>query len=207
MDSAERRALLLLLGLAVAGHGARLVLQRPGQAPGAVELLPPDGERSAAGHKDSAIALARPLAPDERIDLDRAAPEEIARLPRVGIALAKRIVADRESRGPFGGLEGLDRVSGVGPGLLKEIEPHVTFSGTPRQSPPAGSAGQTGPVALNSATAAELDALPGIGAARAAAIVQNREQHGPFATLEDLRRVPGISPALVRKLHDLVRVP
>src|SRR5689334_7224433 len=125
MDSSERRALLLLVGLAVAGHGVRVLINRPGQAPGEVELLPADPGRSPAAHKDSIMALARPLERGERIDLDRAAAQDIARLPRVGLALAKRIVADRESGGPFGSLTGFDRVPGVGAGLLREIEPHV----------------------------------------------------------------------------------
>ncbi len=120
-------------------------------------------------------------------------------------------MADRESGGPFGGLAGLDRVPGVGAGLLRELEPHVTFGGTVHSS--AGSSRRAEPraepkvVSLNSATAAELDSLPGIGVARAAAIVREREQHGPFSSIDDLSRVPGMTPAVVRKLHDRVRVP
>jgi competence protein ComEA len=207
MDSSERRALLLLVGLAVAGHGVRVLVNRPGQAPGAVELLPAEGERSAAAHKDSIVAQARPLEPGERIDLDRAGAPEIARMPRVGLALAKRIVADRETRGPFGSLAGLDRVPGVGGGLLREIEPHASFSGVARAS--AGARGPVEPrlISLNSATVAELDSLPGIGPARAAAIAQERERGGPFSSLDDLSRVSGVTPSVVRKLRNRVRVP
>jgi competence protein ComEA len=207
MDSSERRALLLLVGLAVAGHGVRVLVNRPGQAPGAVELLPAEPGRSAAAHKDSIVALARPLDPGERIDLDRAGAQEIARLPRVGLALAKRIVADRESGGPFGSLAGLDRVSGVGAGLLREVEPHVTFSGVARTSAAGATPPEPQVLSLNSATATELDGLPGIGPARAAAIVQERERGGPYSSVDDLTRVPGVSPSLVRKLRNRVRVP
>lgn len=207
MDSSERRALLLLVGLAVAGHGVRVLVNRPGQAPGAVELLPAEPGRSAAAHKDSIVALARPLEPGKRIDLDRAGAQEIARLPRVGLALAKRIVADRESGGPFGSLAGLDRVPGVGPGLLRELEPHVAFSGTARASAGGSTAPEPRVLSLNSATVAELDGLPGIGPARAAAIVQERERGGPFSSVDDLTRVPGVNSSLVRKLRNRVRVP
>jgi competence protein ComEA len=62
------------------------------------------------------------------------------------------------------------------------------------------------PVDLNTATAAELDALPGVGPATAAAIVRDREQHGPFHTVDDLSRVRGIGPAKLAQLHDLVTV-
>src|ERR1041385_4103002 len=135
MPPAERRALLLLLGLAVAGHAVRFVVTRPSQAPGEVELVKTLPAQSPLAHKDSTVALARPLGPGERVDIDRAGPEEIARLPRVGPGLAKRIVADRAARGPFGGLQGLDRVPGVGGGLLSAIAEHAAFSGRISGSP------------------------------------------------------------------------
>lgn len=77
-----------------------------------------------------AAALARPLMPGERIDVDRADVTELTRLPRVGPALAQRIVAWRERHGPFGSVPRLDSVSGIGPALLDAIRPYVTFSGT-----------------------------------------------------------------------------
>src|SRR5512135_1977819 len=129
MPPAERRALLLLLTLAVLGHAVRLVLSRPGSAPGELELVQALPGRSPLAHKDSTIALARPLEPGERIDLDRAGTQEVGRLPRVGPGLAKRIVADRQARGPFGSLGGLDRVPGVGPAVLEAVQDHVRFSG------------------------------------------------------------------------------
>jgi len=63
-----------------------------------------------------------------------------------------------------------------------------------------------GPVDLNTATVAELEALPGIGPATAAAIVDDRERNGPFPSVDDLERVPGIGPAKLGALRDLVTV-
>jgi competence protein ComEA len=60
-------------------------------------------------------------------------------------------------------------------------------------------------VDINSASAAELEALPGIGAAKAAAIVEERQLR-PFASIEDLERVRGIGPALVADLRPHVTV-
>jgi competence ComEA-like helix-hairpin-helix protein len=63
--------------------------------------------------------------PEWRIDLDAADPAELALLPGVGAALAERIVADRAANGPFGGATGLDRVPGVGQGVIERIRPWV----------------------------------------------------------------------------------
>jgi len=62
------------------------------------------------------------------IDLDTADPRAIEALPRVGPALARRIVANRDSLGPFGSLDHLRRVKGIGPATLAVLEPLVTFS-------------------------------------------------------------------------------
>ena len=163
MSSAERRALLLLLSLGLAGQGVRWLATRPGRPPGEVQLLATLPAGSPAAHRDSILAFERPLASNERIDVDRATPQELARLPRVGLALAKAIVADREAHGPFGGPQGLDRVPGIGAGLLAAIGSHLAFSGTPR-APVAPSDSSLAPmVDLNLATAAQLERLPGIG--------------------------------------------
>jgi comEA protein len=221
MSPTERRALFMLLTLGLAGQGVRWWLGNPGEPPGQLELLEALPPKSPLPHRDSVLALARPLEPGERIDVDRASAAELARLPRVGLALGKAIVAEREARGPFGSPEGLDRVPGIGPGLLATIAPHVTFSQRPSPSftpasgqfarpmapPQGGSAGSEGgerlsPVNLNTATLSELDRLPGIGPARAAAILQEREARGPFASVEELSRVPGLGPAAIARLRD-----
>ena len=59
---------------------------------------------------------------------------------------------------------------------------------------------------LNAATVDQLDDLPGIGPALARRIVEFRRQHGPFATVEDLVEVPGVGPKTLERLRALVRV-
>jgi competence ComEA-like helix-hairpin-helix protein len=236
MSATERRALLLLLALGLLGHGVRRWLVPSGAPPGQVELLQALPPKSPLPHRDSMLALARPLGPDERIDADRATAAELARLPRVGMALAKRMVAYRDAHGGFGGLPGLDQVPGIGPGLLGALAQHLSFSGASPgglattaaepgpggttlplaplsatttgllPGPPTGPA-PAGRVNLNAANAAALDALPGIGPARAASIVQYRAQHGPFQSVDELGRVPGMGAAAVARVREHVAVP
>ncbi len=66
-------------------------------------------------------------------------------------------------------------------------------------------AAQDGLVDLNAATAADLDALPGIGPVLADRIVAHREER-PFTTVDELADVAGIGPTLLERLRALVRV-
>ena len=228
MLSAERRAVLLLVALAVSGQGIRYLVTRPGEAPGQIQLLSLLPAGSPLAQRDSAMRQARPLGPGERLNADAASAVDLARLPRVGLALAKTIVANRDTHGSFGSIAALDRVPGIGPGLLRTLTPHLSFggslnpglrtgrsaaAGTPLASPdprernpaPQGSAGPA--LNVNHATAVELEGLPGIGPALARRIVADREAQGPFATTAALDRVPGIGPALLTRLGGLIAAP
>jgi competence protein ComEA len=72
--------------------------------------------------------------PDAPVDVDVATSAELERLPGIGPTLAGRIVADRQEHGPFGTLEALRRVRGVGPALTERLRTLVTFSLPPRPS-------------------------------------------------------------------------
>jgi competence protein ComEA len=127
----DKRAALLLAALALAGAGVRWILAPRAAAPGDVRLEVARGATRAPLREVASRAerLARPLRPGERIDVDRADAVELTRLPRVGPALAQRMVEWRAAHGPFGGLARLDSVPGVGPRLLETVQPHVEFSG------------------------------------------------------------------------------
>jgi competence protein ComEA len=238
----ERRAFFFLMAIAAAGAVARFV--RPqGGAPGAGLIAPHlaggDLARQAAAAQ-RAEDLARPLAPGETVDVDRAGPTEIERLPRIGPGLARRIVADREANGPFGSLAGLARVPGLGTRTVALLEPAARFSGVarapappvatapparaaeraiaPPPRAPAAAARRAGtalgrcaalqrPLALNTADAAELACLPGVGPALAARIVADRRVRGPFAEVQALERVPGIGPARLARLAGRLSAP
>ena len=63
------------------------------------------------------------------VDMDKATAAEIELLPRIGPATARRIVANRDSLGPFGSLGGLKRVKGMGPASLARLAPLISFGG------------------------------------------------------------------------------
>jgi competence protein ComEA len=68
--------------------------------------------------------------------------------------------------------------------------------------PPALAEGTLqGVVNVNTASAAELELLPGIGASRARAVVEAREENGGFASLDELLAVKGIGEASLAKLR------
>lgn len=77
---------------------------------------------------------------------------------------------------------------------------------------PTGAGGQGAQAAsggvldLNTATASDLESLPGIGPVLAQRIVTYRDESGPFRTLEQLAEVSGIGPAVLASVADLVRV-
>jgi competence protein ComEA len=84
----------------------------------------------------------------------------------------------------------------------------MSNAGTPAPGSPAGDDRGDGRsparINLNTATAEELDALPGVGPVTAARIIEFREQHGPYRSIDDLIHVQGISTRTVDGFRDLV---
>lgn len=60
------------------------------------------------------------------------------------------------------------------------------------------------PVPINTATEEQLDQLPGIGPALAKRIIEYRTEHGPFTSVDDLTKIRGIGPALMEKIRAFV---
>jgi competence protein ComEA len=71
---------------------------------------------------------------------------------------------------------------------------------------PGAAAGDGGLVDLNTATVAQLDSLPGVGPVLAQRIVDHRERHGPFRSVDALREVDGIGEGRFAELRDRVTV-
>ena len=127
------------------GRASRSSRDTTSHVVGGVASVPPQFVRpgfSAPTPRIDSYAGARPPRPggppaggagtpaSQPIDLDRATVREVEALPRIGPALAHRIVANRDSLGAFGNLAGLGRVKGIGPALLERLGPLVTFGGS-----------------------------------------------------------------------------
>lgn len=139
----ERKALLFLSGILLLGGTVRVARALGGtdkvgpEAKAAIErqLDAVDSAKKAKKKGKGRRAKKAPevIAP-AIIDLDVATAEEIETLRYIGPAMAKRIVADRDSLGPFGSLEQFQRVKGIGPKLAARLDSTVTFSLLPRLS-------------------------------------------------------------------------
>ncbi|HEX3150767.1 MAG TPA: helix-hairpin-helix domain-containing protein [Gemmataceae bacterium] len=161
--------------------------------------------------------------PTHRIDLNRATRVELMQVPGVGPSLADRIVAERGARGKFNRVDDLAGVHGIGDATLNKIRPWVVVEASDdgEPAPPEPDRLVRKPtrtthtvkkpdapdklIDINTATAAELDKLPGIGPVLAGRIVAEREKK-PFTKVEDLRRVSGIGPKKMEAIRPLVTV-
>ena len=95
--------------------------------------FPPPGPRIDISTPRPGRPSGEGLVGPDPVDLDLADTAQIGRLPGIGPALARRIVANRDSLGPFGALAALRRVKGVGPATLERLARLVTFSGQARR--------------------------------------------------------------------------
>ena len=138
---AERKALLFFTAVFVLGASTRAVRAlrsgRPGDARARsaleTQIKAADSARRAGLRKPKRDRPRKvPPKPTGPVDLDVATVKEIEGLRHVGPSLAKRIVADRDSFGPFGSMDGLRRVKGIGPSMVEKLDSSVTFSLVPR---------------------------------------------------------------------------
>jgi len=88
------------------------------------------------------------------------------------------------------------------------VDPGAVSGNPGGTTDPAGGAPASAgtPIDVNTATVAQLETLPGIGPTLAGAIVQERARNGPFRSVDDLNRVPGIGDGRLAQLRDLVTV-
>ena len=146
------------------------------------------------------------------VNLNLAGVEDFIALPGIGPSAAKKIVDYRD--GPdqqagtrddvlFASVDDLGNISGFGPATIEKLRPLVTV-GNVRTAIAAAPADAL--LDLNTATAAQLDALPGVGPGIAAKIIADREANGKFVSVDDLDRVGGVGPSLIGRIRAAVTV-
>ncbi|MEL6343364.1 MAG: ComEA family DNA-binding protein [Myxococcota bacterium] len=154
----------------------------------------------------------------EPVDINAADAQRLEALPGIGPSKASAIIAFREEYGPFKTIEDLDAVPGIGSATLTVLSPLITVSASPT---PEASVDDTdepvsGPVPapvltingalervdINTADVRGLEELPGIGPAKAEAIIGYRNTFGPFTDCQDLIAVDGIGPATISTVRE-----
>ena len=156
------------------------------------------------------------------ININTATAAELTSLPGIGEAKAKKIVAYRETNGNFGSIDEIKNVSGIGDGTFENIKNYITVGTVQSQTKSAPTkAPETGKektatekqnntissiININTATAAELTSLPGIGEAKAKKIVAYRETNGNFGSIEEIKNVSGIGDATFENIKSYITV-
>jgi competence protein ComEA len=200
-------ATFLLAVLVIAG--SRLAQTGAADAPAVVAPLEPvaeaPGERSAPRREVVVVHVVGAVRRPGLLRLREGA--------RVADALARAGGAKRSAD-----LAAVNLAAPLVDGVQILVPSRSSAAGGSRASPGLGVAGESGStsagegaaagigrkVSLATATAEELDELPGVGPVTAQNILDYRSEHGPFRSVEDLDAVPGIGPARIEQLRDLV---
>jgi competence protein ComEA len=210
--SLERRLLSLCLTVAFAAIFGLLQV---------AQAAPPGAATSSSTNKAA------------RVNVNSADLETLQTLPGVGPAIAQRIIDGRpyKSYSDLEKVKGLskskvDAMKGqvtfgsttaksgktTKSGSSKSAESSVNKTTSDNTStkplPPTGKSAATtgGRININTATAEELDALPGIGPTKAQAIIDYRNQNGTFKSIDDIKNVKGIKEGEFSKIQDRITV-
>lgn len=193
-----RAELLLAVAVAVALGVAALVWWRPG----ASATPPPRPEVD--------LPLASPAtSPPDAGELHVHAAGAVVRPGLYRLPAGSRVADLLDAAGGVEPGAELDRINLAAPLIdgAQLLVPRRGEVGGGLVAPGADSgSGGGGPVDVNRAGPVELEALPGIGPATAAAIVAHRDAEGPFGGVDDLLDVRGIGPAKLDAVRDLVTV-
>ncbi len=187
-------------------------------------------DESSYGHSPQESSDPGPvvLAP---ININTANTADLQGLTMIGPVRAQSIVDYRQRNGAFQSVEDLINVSGIGPKTMDRLRSSITIGqGVAEQTaqgdsikvPPTGvevvqqvaesvdktvaEAGRDSLININTATATQLEELSGIGPVKAGNIIQWRDFHGGFQSVDDLIQVSGIGPKTLERMRPDVSV-
>lgn len=171
-----------------------------------IQITHTEQSSAALTHTDSAV-----VSYDAPINVNTATAEELQALPGIGETKSAAIVKYREEHGAFADAAELMNVNGIGERIFEQIRDKIT-TGTETSASSKSSCEEPSavpnisPTNINTATAEDLQALPGIGEAKSAAIIAYRMDHGAFADITELINVNGIGEAIFERLRDKITV-
>jgi competence protein ComEA len=168
---------------------------------------------------DSEISSDRAQELNRPLNLNRAGEAELRLLPGVGPTLAQRIVEHRQKNGRFRSVDDLRLVPGIGKVTFERLSPRVTVDDDDSADMevadgpmPARTGRMTKTdvakggeiIDVNRASAADLRKIPGIGPAISQSIIDYRLKNGPFRNLEELCKVKGIKSKMLEKIKPYI---
>lgn len=218
LDKKQQAVILFLVLVIVFGGVYRLALVRANSAGESRPALQRNaGEAAGEGKaKEVVVHVAGAVKSPGIIRLPQGARvadalEKAAPLPDADtdmLNLAAPVTDGQKITVPAKGLPAAGAATASGSGGAGGVQKNPSVSGTaPSSGPAAGTTGAAaGLVNINTADASRLDTLPGIGPALAQRIIEYRELHGPFKSLEDLKNVSGIGDKKFDDLKDKITI-
>lgn len=179
-------------------------------------------------NSESSLDLENSKNPDETIsypvNINTATSRQLQALSGIGETKAAAIIEYRENHGGFSDISELLNVSGIGETTYKNIRDYVTVGDDPPKnastvnpeptSRPSdltstaspGAPAQIPIININTASIEELQRLPGIGSAKAMAIVQHRSVFGEYLDISETTNVNGIGVGVFDEIRDYITV-
>lgn len=148
------------------------------------------------------------------VNINTATSRQLQELSGIGESKAAAIIEYREMHGGFSDISELLNVSGIGESIFENIRNNITVGDVPPKettSPETSKPSPTAPaqipvVNINTASIEELQQLPGIGSAKAMAIVQYRSVFGDFTDINEIKNVNGIGESVFEGIRDHITV-
>jgi len=153
----------------------------------------------------------------EKIDINKAEIENLSKLPGIGPVKSQAIVDYREKNGEFNSLIELTNIKGIGKKTLAKLLPYLEIIGDSAEvyafvaeetstSDTPLTTGTTEKININSVSVKQLQDLSGIGQKKAQAIIDYRNEHGSFQTIEEIMSVKGIGQGIFDKIKNGIEV-
>jgi competence protein ComEA len=189
----RRQLLLAAVALALLLLAARYLLPA-GTATPAAPLPPPPGPGTSAAGPSARVVV------DVVGAVRRPGLYRLGDGSRIADAIARAGGATRKAQ-----LAQVNLAAPLADGEQVVVPAHGSAAAaTPAAAGSGGAAAPAAPIQLSTATAEQLDSLPGVGPATAQKILDYRTKHGAFSSVDELDAVPGIGPKRLEQLRDLV---